>query len=152
LRDQLEDQLVNDVLPGLGDAGHVSLFDRDEPDTAKVAEDLRHRVEARAAVIVRDEMGSVEGVGVDTARAVGRLLEQRKERFDRCAAVLEARRITLRPPKGLRLDPAFADELGPYVPSEEIDALRRIDRELGAAAIAPVFERLVALFSASVER
>ncbi len=151
LLDQVDELLVNYVLPAMAPDASVELVDADSHD-----DDVRWqtRVSARAGEVIRDDYAAAGGFDHDATIRIGRLLAGRRDLFDRWQRTLERRGFGLRPPRTLRLD-RFDDlrvSLRGTVPDDELDELDRIEHELVGDDIDRVFGLARNVIIASVER
>lgn len=149
LLDQVDEQLVTYVLPGLGKGARIELFD---PDDTSVSPALRDAVEIRAGELVRAEYGGAPGLDGDRAERLGRLLTRRRELFESFEKRVSARGLTLRTPRLLRLDKDYDAALAGAVPQGELDELRRLDDEVGEKPFLDTYARLRDVLVDSVER
>src|SRR5262249_5039500 len=130
LLDQVDEQLVTYVLPGLGEGAGIELFDEDE-EGAEKAPASRAAVEARAGELVRAEYGSTPGLSATRAEKLGRLLSRRRALVEGWEKALAARRIVLQMPGKLLLDSEYLASLEGMVPRGELSELGAIDDEVG---------------------
>jgi hypothetical protein len=149
LLDQVDEQLVTYVLPGLGKGSRIELFD---PDDTGVTPALRDAVEGRAGELVRAEYGGAPGLDSARAERLGRLLTRRRELFESFEKRVSARGLTLRTPDKLRLDKDYDAALAGAVPQGELDELRSLDDEVGEKAFLDTYARLRDVLVDSVER
>ena len=149
LLDQVDEQLVTYVLPGLGKGARIELFD---PDDASVTPRERDAVEIRAGELVRAEYGGAPGLDEGRAERLGRLLTRRRELFESFEKRVSARGLTLRTPRLLRLDKDYDAALAGAVPQGELDELRRLDDEVGERGFLDTYARLRDVLVDSVER
>ncbi len=149
LLDQVDEQLVTYVLPGLGKGARIELFD---PDDASVTVALRDGVEGRAGELVRAEYGGAPGLDAERAERLGRLLTRRRELFEGFEKRVSSRGLTLRTPRLLRLDKDYDAALAGAVPQADLDELRRVDDEIGEQAFLDTYARLRDVLVDSVER
>lgn len=149
LLDQVDEQLVTYVLPGLGNGARIALFD---PDDTSVAPATRDAVETRAGELVRAEYGSAPGLDAGRAERLGRLLTRRRELFEGFDKRVSARGLTLRTPGLLRLDKDYDTALAGAVPQGELDELRSLDDEVGEKPFLDTYARLRDVLVDSVER
>jgi hypothetical protein len=149
LLDQVDEQLVTYVLPGLGKGAKIELFD---PDDASVTPALRDAVEGRAGELVRAEYGGAPGLDAGRAERLGLLLTRRRELFEGFEKRVSARGLLLRTPRLLRLDKDYDAALAGAVPQRDLDDLRRVDDEVGEKAFLDTYARLRDVLVDSVER
>jgi hypothetical protein len=149
LLDQVDEQLVTYVLPGLGKGARIELFD---PDDASVAPALRDAVEGRAGELVRAEYGGAPGLDAERAERLGRLLTRRRELFEGFQKRVSSRGLTLVTPSKLRLDKDYDAALAGAVPESDLDELRRLDDEVGEKDFLDTYARLRDVLVDSVER
>jgi hypothetical protein len=149
LLDQVDELLVNYVLPALAPDADVELFDDDSADPNAA---WQQRVRRRAGEVIRAEY-SGEQEQAPIAR-LGELLHARRGLFGSWARMLEPRGIALREPRTLRIEDfdAFRQSMADVVPDDDLDALDDIERELHAAANDRVFASVRNVIIASVER
>jgi hypothetical protein len=149
LLDQVDEQLVTYVLPGLGKGARIELFDPDDPSVTPAQRDA---VETRAGELVRAEYGGAPGLDEGRAERLGRLLTRRRELFESFEKRVSARGLTLRTPSKLRLDKDYDAALAGAVPQSELDELRRLDDEVGEKDFLDTYARLRDVLVDSVER
>ena len=151
LLDQVDELLVNYVLPAMAPGASVELIDSDSHD-----DDQRwqHDVSARAGEVIRAEYGQAGGFNRDAAIRIGRLLAGRRDLFDRWKRTLARRGFGVRAPRTLRLEgyDELLVSLKGSVPRADLDELERIERELVGDAIDDVFGSARDVIIASVER
>jgi hypothetical protein len=178
LLDQVDEQLVSYLLPGLAPGERVALFGdapdrsngasdlrealRDDqggdpasapgPDGAEATERLRAAVEARAGELARQDYGALKGQDPASAAEMGRLLARRRAVVDGMARELAARQIALQRPVKLRLDPSFTEELRGLAPASALDELRALDEALAAPAVLAAYATVRDALVDSVER
>jgi hypothetical protein len=165
LLDQVDEQLVTYVLPGLGAGEGIELFDEDEDGDAAAQRasstvtgappsraPARVAVEKRAGELVRSEYGATPGLDTGMAEKMGRLLSRRQALVLGWQKALAARRIVLQAPTRLRLDSDYVSSLDGMVPRAELAELVAIDDELGDAAFLNAYARLRDVLVDSVER
>jgi hypothetical protein len=146
LLDQLDEQVLTLVAPGLVPGASVALFDPE----ALAAE--RAAVEARAGKLVRDEYGDAPGLDAAAARRLGELLGRRRALFEGWEKQFSARGLGLVAPSKLRLDDSYNRLLAPYVQRGELDELLAIDTKLAGQAEGDAFVALRDFLVASIER
>lgn len=158
LLDQVDEQLVTYILPGLGAGAGIELFDEDEEGEAGAqrasspAAPARAAVEKRAGELVRSDYGATPDLDTGMAEKMGRLLSRRQALVLGWQKVLAARRIVLQAPTRLRLDGDYVSSLDGMVPRAELAELVAIDDELGDAAFLNAYARLRDVLVDSVER
>ena len=149
LLDQVDEQLVTYVLPGLGNGARIALFD---PDDSTVSPATRDAVESRAGELVRAEYGADPALDAGRAERLGRILTRRRELFEGFDKRVSARGLSLRTPGLLRLDKDYDTALAGAVPQSELDELRRLDDEVGERPFLDTYARLRDVLVDSVER
>jgi len=149
LLDQVDEQLCTYVLPGLGKAARIALFD---PDDASIPPATRDAVEIRAGELTRSEYSSAPGLDPDRAERLGALLTRRRELFEGFEKRVSARGLVLVTPRLLRLDKDYAAALDGAVPRGELDDLRTLDEEVGEKPLLETYARLRDVLVDSVER
>ena len=149
LLDQVDEQLCTYVLPGLGEAARIALFD---PDDASVPPATRDAVEIRAGELTRSEYFSARGLDVRRAGLLGVLLTRRRALFESFEKRVAARGLVLVTPSKLRLDKDYEAALAGAVPRGELDDLRALDEELGETPLLETYARLRDVLVDSVER
>jgi hypothetical protein len=149
LLDQVDEQLVGYVLPGLGNGARIELFD---PDDRSVSPATRDAVEIRAGELVRAEYGAAPGLDAGRAERLGRALTRRRELFEGFDKRVSARGLTLAAPRRLRLDKDYDTALAGAVPQSDLDELRRLDDEVGEQPFLDTYARLRDVLVDSVER
>src|SRR5262249_47936670 len=83
---------------------------------------------------------------------VGELLAKRKALFDGWLPRVRARGFVFKPPRGLRLEGDYAEQLRGVLPAGEIDKLTSVDHELGDAVLGAATDRMRELLVASIRR
>ncbi len=151
LLDQVDELLVNYVLPALSPGANVELFDE-----ASVQQPTawQERVRARAGQVIRTEYAATQGIDAAATVHLGQLLLARRRLFDQWSHALERRGIVLRQPRTLRIE-RFDDlrrMLDGAVPDSELDELDELERSLHAKANDRVFDAVRDVIIASVER
>ncbi len=149
LLDQVDEQLCTYVLPGLGEAARIALFD---PDDASVSPEARAAVEIRAGELTRSEYFSAPGLDIRRAGRLGVLLTRRREIFEGFEKRVAARGLVLALPNKLRLDKDYEAALAGTVPQRELDDLRTLDEEIGETPLLETYARLRDVLVDSVER
>lgn len=148
LLDQVDENLVTYVLPGLGPDASVELFDGDDAAMPPGAAAVR----ARAGELVRTEFAAAPGLDRAAAARLGLGLARRRALFDGWQARVRARGITVQEPTTLTIDLDYGKALRGLVPDAELDELKAIDAELGDAHLAEVYAQLREVLVRSVER
>ena len=146
LLDQLDEQVLNLVAPGLGAGAAVPLF---EPEADR---GLRDRIEARAGEIAREEYGALPGIDAASVRRLGELLGRRRALFDGWGRRATERGLTLVIPAKLRLPEGITRSLDGFASRAELGELRALDEALGGEAPGRAFAALRDALAASVER
>jgi hypothetical protein len=146
LFDQLDEQVLTLVAPGLGAGAAVPLF---EPEADR---ELRAAVEARAGELARAEYLALPGIDAAAAGKLGELLGRRRTLFQGWEKRATERGLTLVIPGTLRLADAFLKSLSGFASKGELAELRAIDEALGGAAEGKAFLALGDALAASVER
>ncbi len=149
LLDQVDEQLVSYVLPGLGNGARIALFD---PEDRSVSPATRDAVETRAGELVRAEYGAAPGLDAGRAERLGRVLTRRRELFEGFDKRVSSRGLTLAAPRRLRLDKDYDTALEGAVPQRDLDELRRLDDEVGEQPFLDAYARLRDVLVDSVER
>jgi hypothetical protein len=149
LLDQVDEQLVSYVLPGLGKGARIELFD---PADASVSPATRDAVEIRAGELTRADYGGAPGLDAGRAERLGGLLTRRRELFEGFEKRVSARGLTLRTPDKLRLDKDYDAALAGAVPQSDLDELRALDDEVGEKPFLDTYARLRDVLVDSVER
>ncbi len=149
LLDQVDEQLVTYILPGLGKDARIELFDADDTSVSPAQRDA---VERRAGELVRGEYGGVPGLAGGRAERLGGILTRRRELFESFEKRVAARGLSLRTPRFLRLDKDYDAALAGAVPQGGLDELRRLDDEVGEQAFLDTYARLRDVLVDSVER
>ena len=151
LLDQVDELLVNYVLPALSPGADVELFDEasmERPATWQT------RVRDRAGQVIRTEYAATQGLDAAATVRLGQLLLARRKLFDRWTRALEGRGVVLRQPRTLRIE-RFDDlrqMLDGAVPDSELDELDELERNLHAKVNDRVFDAVRDVIIASVER
>jgi hypothetical protein len=148
LLDQVDEQLVQSVLPGLGDDRAVGLFDENDDELPASAS----RVRARAGKIVRAEYGGASGVHPKVSARLGTLLARRRALFAGWQKLAAIRGFILETPTTLHADHDYSKALRGLVPDWELAELRAIEDRLSAPDIDRAYEALRDMFVASVRR
>ena len=149
LLDQVDEQLCTYVLPGLGKAARISLFD---PDDASASPATRDAVEIRAGELTRSEYSAAPGLDAARAERLGALLTRRRELFEGFEKRVSARGLVLVTPSKLRLDKDYDAALAGAVPRGDLDELRALDDEVGDPRLLETYARLRDVLVDSVER
>lgn len=154
LLDQVDEQLVTYILPGLGEGAGIELFDDDEGDdgAATPPPPARAAVEQRAGELVRSEYGATPGLDAGRAEKLGGLLARRQALALGWQKALAARRIILQMPAKLRLEGDYEGSLEGMVPRAELAELSAIDESLGDAGLLDAYAKLRDVLVDSVER
>jgi hypothetical protein len=146
LLDQLEDQVLTLIAPGLAPGASVRLFDAEATGIPE-----RAAVEARAGALARAEYGALPGLDAAAAR-LGETLGRRGALLETLARRAEARGLALVVPGTLRLPEGFARGLSGLATQRELAELTTLDEALAG----PESQRLVLALrdalAASVER
>jgi hypothetical protein len=148
LLDQVDENLVTYVLPGLGPDASVELFDDDDAAMPPGAAAVR----ARAGELVRTEYAAAPGLDRAAAARLGLGLARRRALFDGWQARVRARGITVQEPTTLKIGLDYGKALRGLVPDAELDELTAIDAELGDAHLTEVYAQLREVLVRSVER
>jgi hypothetical protein len=146
LLDQLDEQVVARVAPGLADGASVPLFDPDAPAEERAA------VEARAGELLREEYGALPGLDRIAAVKLGKLLGKRGALVTRWEKLASARGLVLRAPTGLRLPEGFAKSIERLVPRDDLEDLALIQAALDDQTREDAFLALRDALASSVER
>jgi hypothetical protein len=148
LLDQIDEQLVRSVLPGLGDDRAVNLFDEDDDAPPASAS----RVRARAGEVVRAEYGSAPGIDAKASARLGTLLARRRTLVAGWQKLARARGFVLVPPTKLRADLDYPRALRGLAPDAELTELRAIEDKLSEPDIEQTYETLRDVLVDSVRR
>lgn len=146
LLDQLDEQVLTLVAPGLAKDAPVRLF---EPETAVPAED-RAAVEARAGELVRAEYGAL--LDAEAATKLGEALGKRRAILEAIEARAASRGYGIVTPAKLRLPEAFLKSIAPVAKESELAELRKVDEALASEENARAFTAVRDALAASVER
>jgi hypothetical protein len=149
LLDQVDEQLCTYVLPGLGKAARIALFD---PADESVSPATRDAVEIRAGELTRSEYSGAPGLDPGRAERLGALLTRRRELFEGFEKRVSARGLVLVTPSKLRLDKDYEAALAGAVPRGELDDLHALDEEVGEKPFLETYARLRDVLVDSVER
>jgi hypothetical protein len=149
LLDQIDEELVNLVLPALSEGTPLPVFGPYEPvppvDTDAVA--------AQGGKDVRSDAVAFSGLDQAAARELGSALSARRALFVRWNERAKALGRTLKFPPRLEVDvPALERELTGAFPRGDFDELRRIQARLGRSESMRAYETFRAAFVTSVER
>jgi hypothetical protein len=149
LLDQLDDQTLTLVAPGLAPGASVRLFDA---EARGVPPELRAAVEARAGELTRLEYGALPGLDGAAAERLGKALGDRRALFEVLEKRAEAHGMALVIPSLLRLSDEHRSSLrGLLEPAEDKD-LASIEAALRADAAGQAFTTLRDALAASVTR
>ena len=146
LLDQLDEQVISLVAPGLAPGAPVPIF---EPGSTAPA---RAAVEARAGELVRDEYGAMPGLDASAAGKLGKLLGRRRALVAGWEKLAAARGMTLVVPAKLRLPEGFAASVEGLAPRDEIRDLVEIDAALDDRTRTDAFAALRDALASSIER
>jgi hypothetical protein len=146
LLDQLDDQILTMIAPGLAPGASVPLFEPDSPPA------VRSAVEARAGELVRAEYGALPGLDTAAAVKLGKLLDRRRALFARWEKIAAAQGMTLVVPAKLPLPDGFRESVKGLVPAEDLTELAAITGALEDRTRADAFEALRDALTSSVER
>ncbi|MFT3769570.1 MAG: hypothetical protein QM820_29390 [Minicystis sp.] len=149
LLDQLEEQVLTLIAPGLAPGASVRLFD---PEATAVPAEERAAVEARAGELARAEYGALPGLDAAAAARLGETLGRRRALVEALEKRADARGLALVVPGKLRFPEGFARSLAGLATEAEIAELGAIDQALGGDVEQRVFLSLRDALAASVER
>lgn len=149
LLDQLDEQVLTLIAPGLAEGAATRLFD---PEAGATLGEEVARVEARAGALAREEYGAWPGLDASTATALGRALGRRRAIVEDLEKRAAERGLSLIVPGKLRLPEGFTRSVEPIARRPEITELGEIDAALGDEAHARAFAALREALAASVER
>jgi hypothetical protein len=153
LLDQVDEQLVTYILPGLGRGAGIELFDDDgETPAAERPPPARAAVEQRGGELARAEYGATPGLDAARAEKMGRLLSRRRALVEGWQKALLPQQITLQMPAKLRLEGDYERSLRGMVPKAELAELSAIDDEIGEPAFLNAYALLRDVLVDSVER
>ena len=148
LLDQVDENLVTYVLPGLGPNASVELFDDDDTAPTPNADAVR----ARAGELVRAEYAAAPELDQVAAARLGVRLARRRTLFKGWQVRASARGVTVQEPTTLKLELDYDKALRGLVPDEELAELAALDRELGEAPLINAYAQLREVLVRSVER
>ena len=148
LLDQLDEQVLTLVAPGLAQGASVRLY---EPEAAVPAEQ-RAAVEARAGELVREEYGALQGISAVASTKLGDALGKRRAMLERIEARAAARGYGLVVPAKLKLPEQFEKSLARIAAEAELRDLHAIGESIASDASAKAFEALRDALASSVER
>ncbi|APR87410.1 hypothetical protein A7982_12759 [Minicystis rosea] len=149
LLDQLEEQVLTLIAPGLAPGASVRLFDKEA--TSVPAAD-RAAVEARAGELCRTEYGAIPGLDAAAASKLGETLSRRRALLETLEKRAEARGLALVVPGKLRLSEGFTKSITGLATAAEIADLEKIDEALSGEVEQRTFTMLRDALAASVER
>ena len=146
LLDQLDEQILTLVAPGLAAGAALPLF---EPEADG---ELRARIEARAGELARAEYGALPGIDAAAVGKLAALLGRRRVLFDGWGKRATDRGLALSIPVKLRLPEGLTGPLGTLASKTELAELRALDDALGGDAPGTAFAAVRDALAASVER
>jgi hypothetical protein len=149
LLDQIDEHLVNLVLPSLPDGASMPMRDPDDVDPAAEA----NTSSAEGGKGVRADIAALPGVDPGAVRELGEALRTRRALFVKWNERLKDSGRKIKNPPRLALDVAELErEARGLLPRVEIDELRKIQKRLGRGEVERAYETIRDAFSASVER
>jgi hypothetical protein len=147
LYDQIEEFLIQDVLPALADGEKVELIDTASRDEKKAWQD---DIETRAGRMVRESFaGASDG---DKMLEVGTLLARRRAILRKWRSDLSAQGKQLREPRRLLPEADYVKDLWSLVPSASRREWEDVHDALGSTRVLRTFESLRDLFAEDVVR
>ena len=155
LLDQIDEQLVNNVLPALAPDAAMPLMASDaEGDSAPVVSPPQAvAISVRAGKNVRAEVDELLGQGAAAARELGDAVRARRALFEKWNQRLRARGVSVKYPSKLELDVgAIEREMSSSMPRGELEDLRSIQKRIDRPDVSQAYAVLRDAFVASVER
>jgi len=149
LLDQLDEQVLSLIAPGVAPGAPVRLFDL---EAAGVPAEERAAVEARAGELCRAEYGALPGLDAAAAVRLGEALGRRRAIVEALEKRAEARGLALVTPGKLRLPESFTRSIEPLATKAEIADLKAIDDALAGEPAQRAFTALRDALAASIER
>jgi hypothetical protein len=146
LLDQLEEQVVTVIAPGLAVEASLALFDPAAPPAERAV------VEARAGAILREDYGALPGFDRIAAAKLGKLLGKRRALFARWTEAAEARGLGFRVPTTLRLPEGFAHAAEALASRDDREELALVQAALDDQTRLDAFAALRGALASSVER
>ncbi len=146
LLDQVDERLVTRLLPQLG-ADPPPFYSLEATERAAT---WASPLQARARDMVRRSYRDGAADPVAAAR-LGQLLARRNRLFSDWDRTLAGRGISLDPPDALTLDWDYRGQLGPLIPSDQLDQLDALQRDLTTPAADTAFAAARDQLIASIE-
>jgi hypothetical protein len=149
LLDQIDEHLVNLVLPALPEGAPMPMLSPDEVDPPAEA----NTTSAEGGKGVRADVAGLPGLDPDAVRDLGEALRARRALFVKWNERFKDSGRKVKYPPRLALDVAELErQARGLLPRVEIDELRKIQKRLGRAEVARAYEIIREAFAASVER
>jgi hypothetical protein len=149
LVDQIEEQLVDYVLPALASGAPMPMLASHEGESPGDA----GGVSAEGGNGVRADVAELPGFDPDAGRELGEALRARRALYAKWNERARARRRKVEPASTMEVDVAEVERvLGDLTQRAEIDELRRIQKRLARTEVARSYETLRDAFAASIER
>jgi hypothetical protein len=149
LLDQIDEQLVNHVLPALAADAPLPLL---APEQGAAPADT-DPIAARAAKDARAEVAALPDLDAQAATELGDALHARRALFVKWSARAKTLGLRVSLPPRLALDMAMVErEVGTAFPRAEVDELKQIQTRLDRAEVKHAYEILRDGFADSIER
>lgn len=149
LLDQLDEQTLTLIAPGLAPGASVRLFDA---EARGVPPELRASVEARAGELTRLEYGALPGLDGAAAARLGQALGQRRALFEVLEKRAETQGMMLAAPPSLSLSEEHLRALHGLIEPAEDKQLSAVEAVLRGEPAARAFTTLRDALAASVTR
>ncbi len=154
LLDQIDEQLVNNLLPALAPDAPMPLMAEGESDAASLAPPPEAlAISVRAGQVLRGEVDELLASDRAGARELGGLVRARRALFEKWNQRLRARGVSVKYPSTLELDvSAIEGQMSTSMPRGELEELRSIQKRIDRPDLKHAYALLRETFVASVER